>query len=336
MYDPFSIVKDSSIWQTQSSYEGVSRKDPYLRIGIVKRAYKEAKTSDIKYLVEVQDRNDSIEVSARYLRSFGGVFNYEDVVYRGYKIEDKPDPTRAFEAKAGDTVLVGFLNGEGREAIILGSIMHPARTSDMDPTKGPQYKSEFNGIETSINEFGEYKLTFKAQPKNLKKLEETPKGKLPKPEYDDKVGGSFFWFDKTGSIEINDADKNGIQRIRIDKPKQIIEVESGKIKLTLTKEEEKVDLKCKILNIVSDNKVDIKTKEYKLDASTSTIIKSPKVAIGKDGIELLDQLFKLIDALSKVIPISPVGPCVALGGTPQWSKVAEVQNKIKEITGSLA
>jgi hypothetical protein len=332
--NPFSIVKDSSIWQTQAAYEGISRKDPYLRIGIVKRAYKDESTSDVRYLVEIQDRNKSIEVNARYLRSFGGVFNYEDVIYRGYKIDQKPDPVRAFEAKAGDAVLVGFLNGEPREAIILGSLMHPARSSDIDPKKGPQFKSEFNGIETHINELGEYKLTFKAQPKNLKKLEEVPRSKLPKPEYDDKVGGSFFQFDKTGSIEINDRHKEGFQNLRIDKPTGTITINSGKIKLTMTKKEEKLELKCKIVNITSDDKININTKEYKLEAQTSVKIKSSKIAIGKDGVELLDQIFQLIEALGKITPISPVGPCTALMAAPQWSKVVETQNKIKEITGS--
>jgi len=335
MINPFNIVKDSSIWQTQSAYEAVSRKDPYLRIGIVKRAYKDKNTSDVRYIVEIRDRNDAIEVHARYIRSFGGVYNYEDVIYRGYKFEDASDQTNAFDARAGDSVLVGFLNGESREAIIIGSLMHPARRSDLDPRKGPQLKSEFNGIETYINESGEYKLTFKAQPKNIKKLEDFPKSRLPGPEYDDKVGGSFLWFDKTGSIEISDQDKNGIQRTRIDKPTGTIIVESGKIKLTMTKKEEKVELKCKILDVISDDKVNIKTKEYKLEASTFIKVKSPKVAIGKDGVELLDQIFQLVEALSKVIPISPVGPCAALGATPQWPKVAEIQNKIKEITGSL-
>lgn len=59
------------------------------------------------------------------------------------------------------------------------------------------------------------------------------------------------------------------------------------------------------------------------------------MAIGKDGIELLDQLFQLVDALSKVIPISPVGPCAALGTVPEWAAVKAIQEKIKEITGGL-
>lgn len=335
MSNPFTIIKDSSIWQNSEAFSRVDHKDPYMRIGIVKKVYREERTSDIKYLVEIQDRNDSIEVNARLLRRFGGVYNYEDVVDHGYKFNDKPDPVRAFDAKAGDTVLVAFLNGQAREAVILGGLIHPARKSTLDITKGPQYQSEFNGIETRINENGEYTLTFRAIPTNIKKLDDTPAAKIATPTYDDKVGGSFFQMDKTGSLELSDKDKGSIQSLRIDKPKGTITVNSGKIKLTMTKKEEKVELKCKILDIVSDDKIDGKTKEFKLEASTFVKINSPKVAIGKEGIELLDQLSQMVEALAKVIPISPVGPCSALGASPSWPGVVSVQSKIKEITGSL-
>lgn len=334
MPNSFSIIKDSSIWQNSKAFDAVTNKDPFIRIGIVKKVFKEDKTSDIKYLVEIQDRNDSIEVNARMMRRFGGAFNYEDTINHGYKFDDKPDPTRAFDAKAGDAVLVAFLNGEAREAVILGGLIHPARKSTLDVTKGPQYLSEFNGVETSINDQGEYKLTFKAVPTNIKKLDDKPRAKLPAPTYDDKIGGSFFQFDKTGSIEINDKDQGGIQNLRIDKKAGTITINSGKIKLTMTKKDEKVELKCKVLNITSDDKIVEKTKESSLDASTSVKIKTPKVAIGKDGIELLDQIFQLVEMLGKVIPISPVGPCTALMATPQWPGVAQVQSKIKEITGT--
>lgn len=335
MQNPFGIVKYSSIWQNSKTFDAVNRKDPFLRIGIVKKVYREERTSDIKYLVEVQDRNDSIEVNARLLRRFGGVFNYEDVVDHGYKFDDKPDPTRAFEAKAGDAVLVAFLNGEAREAVILGGLIHPARKSTLDITKGPQYLSEFNGVETSINENGEYKLTFKAIPTNIAKLDEKPQAKLPAPTYDDKIGGSFFHFDKTGSIELNDKDQNGFQNLRVDKPNGTITINSGKIKMVMTKKDERVDLKCKVLDVISDDKISGKTKEYSMNASTSVKVNSPKVAIGKEGIELLDQIFQLVEKLAKVRPISPVGPCTPLGATPEWPEVANVQAKIKEITGSL-
>ena len=78
----------------------------------------------------------------------------------------------------------------------------------------------------------------------------------------------------------------------------------------------------------------METKEFLIQSSTRAYIKSPKVAIGKDGIELLDELAKLVDALGLVIPISPVGPCTSLKSSPNWPQVEAVKAKIKEITGS--
>ncbi len=333
--DPFRIIKDSTVWRNSGQFAAVNHKDPYLRMGIVKKVFRDKLTTDLRYLVEIRDRNDAIELNCRLLRKFGGVYNYEDSVFHGYKFDDKPDPVQAFEAKAGDVVLVAHLNGEARDGVILGSMTHPARKCDIDITKGPQYKAEFNGIETKINENGEYTVTFKAVPTNAKALDNKPKAAIPAPTYDNAVGGSYFTFDKTGSYEVNDKDLGGIQNLRIDKPKGTFEINSGKIRLTLTKSSEKVDLKCKILNVVADDKITEKTKEYSMSASAFVKMNSPKVAIGKPGIELLDQLFQLVEMLGKVTPISPVGPCTALMATPQWPGVTGVQSKIKEITGSL-
>ena len=335
MSNPFGIIKDSSLWQSNSTVAAINNKDSYIRIGIVKRAYKDVRSTDLRYLVEVQDTNNSIEVNARMLRRFGGVYNYEDVVYRGYKIDDKPDPVSNFDAKAGDTVIVAFLNGESREAIILGGFFHPARTSVIDITKGPQLISEFNGIEKVINDSGEYKVTFKAIPTNIATLNEVPDKVLPKPTYNTKIGGSFYKFDKTGSYEVSDVEQSGIQNFKINKPSGTIEINSGKIRLIMTKKDESVKLTCKVLSVVSETSITNKTKEFGVDAETSIKLKSAKIAIGKDGVELLDQLSQLVDKLGKVAPISPIGPCTPLMSTPEWSDVTAIQSKIKEITGGL-
>jgi len=335
MSSPFDIVKDSSIWKTESSSSAVNYRDAFIRIGIVRDTLVDNKDNDLRFIVEIQDNGNKVYANAKVLRRFSGVYNYEDIMGRGYKYDDRPDPVSDFSAKAGDTVVVAFLNGSVRDAIIIGGILHPARKVALDYKKGPQFISEFNGVETYINNDGEYTLTFKAQPTNIKNLENKPNTTILAPKYDTKIGGSFLKFDKTGSFEVNDTEKqNGTQSIRIDKPNGTIIINSGKIRLQMTKKSELVELKCKTINITADEKISEKTKEYEIDASTSVKIKSPKVAIGKDGIELLDQLFKLIDALSKVTPISPLGPCTSLIATPQWSQVKEVQTKIKEITGS--
>ena len=335
MSDPFTIVKDSSIWRSSASQKATSRRDPYLRIGLVKRVVQTPGTTDLRYLVEIRDRSNAIEVNAIELRKFGGVYNYEDVVMRGYNINEAPDPAAFYKAKPGDMVLVGFLNGEAREAIILGGLLHSARQSDITVADGPVYKSMFNGVETSINKDGEYIITFRGQPTNIAKLSAAPTNAVESPAYDAAVGTSFFKFDKTGSYEVSDNAQSNVQNIRIDKPSGTLTISSGKIVLKMTKGTEVVDLTCKQSNTVATDKIDNKTKVYATEATTSAKIKSPKIAFGKSGVELLDQLAKLVDALGKVMPLSPVGPCSNLKSSPQWGGVEAVKAKIKEITGSL-
>jgi hypothetical protein len=95
-----------------------------------------------------------------------------------------------------------------------------------------------------------------------------------------------------------------------------------------------VNLKAKTTDVISDDKITMKTKEFLITSDTKAYIKSPKVAIGKEGAELLDQLAKLIDKMGMIKPISPVGPCVPLMATPEWPDVEAVKAKIKEITGA--
>jgi hypothetical protein len=334
MANPFDIIKDSSIWQNTNDFSAVNKSDPMLRIGVVKKASNDEKTGELRYLVEVQNHNDKIELNCKMLRRFGGVYNYEDFILRGYKFDDKPDSVTAFEAKAGDAVLVGLLNGQGREGIILGGINHAARSTAIKSTDGPQYAMEFNGVLTSINKDGEYTVTFRGQPTNIAKLSDLPNAKIAAPTYNTNIGSSFFKFDKTGSYELSDNANSDKQYLKIDKPDGTISIVSGKISLKLTKASELVNLKAKTTDVVSDDKISMKTKEFLITSDTRAFIKSPKVAIGKEGVELLDQLAKLVEALGKVMPISPVGPCTTLMSSPQWPGVEAVKAKIKEITGT--
>lgn len=327
-------VRDSSIWIDTSTVRKNGGRDPYLRIGVIKSALIDPISGDVRYLAEIQDKSDKININCRAMRRFGGVYNYEDMIDRGYNTNDTPDPVQNYESKAGDIVLVAFFNGEGREGVILGGLTHPARIVTLDPSLGPQYKSEFNGIETSINQGGEYIVTFKGQPTNLAQLKNTPRNKIATPIYDTSIGTSFYKFDKTGSFTVSDNSQNGIQSLQIDKAGGIINVLSGNISLKLTKDAESVEWVCKTMDTKAEDKVSTETKEFTVDATTRTYIKTPQVAIGTDAIELLDQLAKLIDALGIVTTISPIGPCSSLNTSPGWSEVENIKSKIKQITGS--
>lgn len=337
MRDPFQIVKDSSIWKSEGYLEAVYRRDPFVRVGTIKRIFYDKGSGDFRYQVEVIDKLDIIDTNARLMTRFGGVYNYEDFTLRGYKSDRDISEITDINIKPGDLVVVVFLNGNPTDALIIGALRHRARQHELKADDGPQYKSEFNGIETFINKDGEYRLTFLGQPTNIAKLNEKPKKPIEKPQRDKETSGSYVLLDKTGSIEINDVSTKdgGNQMLRIDKKGGTIKIKSGSIDVTLTKKQEKVDVSCKTVDVKAKDLFTVSTKDTNIKSSSSVKINSPKIAIGKNGVELLDQIFQLVEAIGMLTPISPMGPCTAMQAAPQWSQVKQVQQKIKEITGSL-
>jgi len=329
-------VKDSSIWSDPDNMSVANRLDGLIRIGIVKGAFNDVDTGELRYLVEIQSNAKKINMNCRMMRRFGGVYNYEDYIDRGYKTNDSPDPVAGFDAKAGDAVLIGQLNGQGREGVILGGLTHAARKTAIQAINGPQYDAEFNGIHTNINADGEWILTFKGQPTNLNKLNNTPSKELPAPEYNTDIGSSFMKFDKTGSWTVSDNASSDPQSMFIDKANGVVTVTAGQVSLVMKKSDQSVTLTCETLTINATKSITETTSDYKLKASSTASIDSPKIAIGHDSIELLDQLSKLIDALGMVTAISPVGPCTPLQGTPQWPQVIQIQSKINQIKGTLS
>ena len=332
----FEIVSCSSVWRDSEAFSAAYTKDPYLRLGIIKKVQQNPQTKELNYLVEVKNKNDPTPINCVMLRSSGGAFNYDDTVLRGYKYDDNPETDMPYSKRAGDVVLVGCFNGEAREGVILGFISHPARKITLDASKGPQFVSEFNGVETSINESGEYKLTYKALPTNLNKLLDKSGTTVPAPTYDAKVGGSHLKFDKTGGFTITDAAQENPQRLNIDKAAGTFTINSGKISITLTKKNENISVKSKVLDIVSETSFNLKTKDASIEASKTLKLKSPKVAIGTGGTELLDQISKLVDGIGNMIIQTPMGPCpTPISGMPGWTSVTSIKSKIDEIKGSL-
>ncbi len=329
------IVKDSSIWVDSGNTAVANRLDGLIRIGIVKGAFNDAITGELRYLVEIQSAAKKININCRMMRRFGGVFNYEDYIHRGYQTTATPDSVDSYAAKAGDAVLVGQFNGQGREGVILGGLTHAARTTTLNAALGPQYLAEFNGIKTSINSDGEWTLMFRGQPTNLSALSNVPSNTLPVPTYDTTVGSSYMKFNKTGGWIVNDNATIGPQFIHIDKAAGVITMNAGQISLTMTKTSQAVQLTCESLTINSANTITETTTNYSMTATATAKINSPQVAIGTGGIELLDQLTQLIDALGLVMPISPIGPCTSLNAVSQWAQVLAIKAKINQIKGTL-
>lgn len=248
----------------------------------------DTKTNELRYMVEVRHKNDVVLTNCRMLRRWGGVYNYEDYISHGYNYNAASNSQNGTAAIPGDIVLVGQLQGQGREGIILGGLSHIARKNSLDAKKGPQYRSEFNGIETAINENGEWTLTFKGQPTNLDQLNATPSSPVPAPEYNTDVGTSYMKWDKTGSFTLSDEATDGdkAQKLFIDKKNGTVEIISGKINLKFTKDGQKVSLTNKDTLITSEDKITYKTKKFKGEATTEARVKTPLYVVESDKVRL--------------------------------------------------
>lgn len=257
MSTPFDIVKDSSIWYNTKSLKAARQLDSILYTGTVRSVMADNDTGELRYMVEVYYRGDTIPTACRMMSRLGGAFNYEDVVMRGYSY----NTPAGVAAKAGDMVLVGLLGGQGREGIIIGGLTHPARKG-LGKDNGPEYKSEFNGIETHINKDGEFTQTFKGLPKNLSDLNSDPSGPIRPPKYDEEVGSSYLKWDKTGSFTVSDNAKSDPQTLFIDKKTGVIQFTSGKVSMKMDKKADQIDLKVQ--------KYILTSPDIKLGSSSAT------------------------------------------------------------------
>jgi len=346
--DHQGIVRDSSIWSFPEAMEVHHRTDGLIRVGIVKQAFNDAITGELRYLVGVNNSGHEINTNCRMLRRFGGVYNYEDYISHGYNIQDNPDAIAGYNAKAGDVVLVGQFNGQGREGVILGGLTHPARTTAIQASDGPQYDAEFNGVHTNINADGEWTLTFKGQPTNLDQLDDTPSAQIPPPTYDTSVGGSYMKFDMAGGWTVNDAAQSDPQSIVIDKSAGTVTTKAGQISLIMNKGDQSVSLTCQSTTVNSANTYSLTTKDYSVSASSTAKVDSPKIAIGNGGTELLDQisqaLMQIIEFLNTTDSTHmhlgnlgyPTGvPITAAQFVQLATSLQTIQSAIEGIKGSL-
>lgn len=330
------IVKDSSIWRDNYSFRARSSIDTTIRIGIVRNANFNEINQEPTYIVEVQNEGDKHFVPCKLMRRFGGVYNTEEYTLQTYNADRNNDQVGKFETKAGDQVVVAFLNGDPREGLIIGGLNHTARKARFKPEDGPQLFTETNGVQREINKDGEYTVTFRGIPTNASVLKDKPGNKvIPEAEYDDEVGTTYYKFDVDGGWTVSDNATQDPQTVHINKKDGEIIITSGKIELIMVKGEEATSLQTKTLDITSTDSISNTTSDWVTDASSTARLKSPKIAIGHSSTELLDQLVKLIDAIGTQTVITPVGPAAPVSASPQWAQVEQIKSAINSIRGSL-
>lgn len=266
------IIKDSSVWKDNSS---IMRGDFAIRIGIVREHIFLEDSSDTRYIVEVWKNNRLFPMTCMRTSRFGGVYNFEEFNLTGFNPGKDNVSLGNFSVVPGDMVIVAASNGNAREGFILGSINHFGRDQVLPATGDQGYISEFNGIQTLINKFGEQRVMFKGVPTNIDALAETPNGEpIPPPEYDLTVGGTYYLLDKTGSYTLTDNSKEDPQTIFMDKPNGQIIITSGKTSLVIDKASESYIITNKITTFNTTDQWNLNTKETNIKSDDVNVTAS--------------------------------------------------------------
>lgn len=144
---------------------------------------------------------------------FGGLGDFFEFTYRNQTKADKKGQEKTFNLQNGSQVLIACLNGSSEKAIIIGALKHPKRKSKLTKASGHSMYGEFNGLSTSIDKDGAFKILFKGSTNTDGKAN------------NEKVGGSYLTIEKDGSIQLSDGNK---EFIRLDKTKKTLFLNSEK------------------------------------------------------------------------------------------------------------
>ncbi len=205
-----------------SSYEKTYQ-NTMLRIGIVLKVYETDDEKNINKVVPEYDvmaleqeqqygLNSTIYKSCVSYDGFGGVADFFQAKLRPVKDSRKTEQKINFQDETGSIVLLLCIDGNSDRAMIIKSF--PSNQKQvLTKDKGIHLEGEYNGINYQINKDGELTVTFRSATNDDGTAKDTA------------AGGSFLKIDKTGSIELNDNNK---ESIRIDKEKKTIDVKAEK------------------------------------------------------------------------------------------------------------
>lgn len=233
-YDDNEDIVNSSI-HTVSSNFGDKYKDEIfnntkLKNGIVINVYEidNEKNSNKKFpeydvLVVEQNTTSSMEPvvyrNCISIDGFGGVADFFEYKLRPVKEVEKKAKTPLdtnFKGQFGNMVLLLCLDGISDKGIIVKSVSHPGRKTNLTKEAGLHLEGEYNGLNWKINKEGELTVTFKSKTDD--------RGKPS----DEKAGGTHLKIDKKGSVDINTNLKEKEETyIRMDKENKDLGLKAG-------------------------------------------------------------------------------------------------------------
>lgn len=187
-------------------------------------------------------------------QGFGSLADYFEYTLRPKTFQtNKGEPT--FGDQDGAVVLIQCLNNIGDKAIVVGTLIHPDRTTNITST-APQISGEYNGVKIDVANDGSCSLTFKGATDSKGSPLDSSQGNTV---FQIKTDGSFEFNHSTISIS---ADRSGVLTINAKSNANI--VVGGDSNVTVSGD----------TNLTTTGKTTIKSKEIDLNGNLSGITTS--------------------------------------------------------------
>jgi len=233
-YDDLDDVYNSSLYyeeEDENLFEQSFFNNTALKAGIIVRVYdiddkKNRNKNFPEYDVLVVEQDGKKTVAPQYyyncisIDGFGGVADFFEYKLRPVastkKEKNKTVIDTNFKNQFGNMVLVLCLDGSIDKGIIVKSVSHRGRKTNLTKDNDIHLEGEYNGLNWKINKDGELTVTFKSKTNE--------KGE----SQDEEAGGTFFEINKEGSVDINTALEGDDETyIRMDKKNKGIGLKAG-------------------------------------------------------------------------------------------------------------
>lgn len=227
----------------------------------------------------------------------GGYADFFEYKLRPVKEEKDKDSTTPlstnFKNQFGNMVLLLCLDGSLDKGIIVKSVPHPGRKTNLTKDAGLHLEGEYNGLNWKINKDGELTVTFKSKTNE--------KGE----PQDEKAGGTHFQINKKGSVDINtNLEGDGETYMRMDKENKDVGLKAGaNIGLTAKKNigfNAEADIKGAAkanVEFAAEGSAKYSSKSaFDIMSDASLTVKAASVIVQSDGDFLVESSTALIDA----------------------------------------
>jgi hypothetical protein len=266
---PFGLLSPNGSETAVAAFNR-SYKNTGIKAGLVKRSYAPTDPQNQNGLcteydvltIEQNENKGSTSILYKNCLStqgFGSIADYLEFTLRPLMKQDsKGFPT--FSNQDGAIVLIQCLNNIGDKAIVVGTLIHPDRPTNVT-SNAPQLYGEYNGVNIQINQDGSCSLIFKGT---------TDSQGIPT---DSSQGNTEVKIEKDGSFQVD----HSMVTFRMDKTtgnatinakKDINLITNTNLNVTATAD---VKITCASATVTSSGKTVIKASEIDLNNPVSGI-----------------------------------------------------------------